>query len=241
MNPDNRSSIFVVVAMLLWTSVVNAESLATLVERTCVLPRDTTSVSAYLELEGAEAASKCQNNGDKEACRLAEKIYGDRARQCDAYAMWFLADLAESGDLEVVMPSSEIAKLQLFAASGGVPKAQLWRGLHYYSGDHDARDPVAAFAWFEKAALNGEVVAQAAVAKMLYIGEGVDRDTKEALTWACIVVSNGSRNLLDRSPYGFLEPGVAPSDLDPKASKRARALLKAHPKAAPAPGLKISC
>ncbi len=66
--------------------------------------------------------------------------------------------------------------------SAGDADAQFYAGVSYLTGsDGNAKDPVKAREWFEKASAQGHTLAMAQLAKLYDNGEGVEQDYKKAL------------------------------------------------------------
>ncbi|MBF0281940.1 MAG: sel1 repeat family protein [Zetaproteobacteria bacterium] len=73
----------------------------------------------------------------------------------------------------------------------GEIKAQLYAGLMHDNGLGTPKDPVNAFNWYLKAALQGDPRAQFNVAEMLYQGSGINKDIHQSLGWYERAASHG--------------------------------------------------
>ena len=65
----------------------------------------------------------------------------------------------------------------------GSPDAQFQLGNNYYDGNNVERDPVRAFLWYRRAALQGNVEAQYILGNMYLAGDGIERSDAEARNW----------------------------------------------------------
>ncbi len=79
------------------------------------------------------------------------------------------------------------------------------------NGDGTARDPKESVAWFERAALQGQVNAQFTLAVMYLRGTGVDRDAVRGFAWLDIAATRGfepavraRETVLEQIPAGTL-------------------------------------
>ncbi len=93
-------------------------------------------------------------------------------------------------------------------ATAGDPGAQAVLGSILYRGDGVGRDPVAAFAWLERAAQQGEPSAQRGLAVLYYNGEGTAQHLVEALKWALIASARGDAEAVRHRD--FLRDRLAP-------------------------------
>jgi TPR repeat protein len=83
----------------------------------------------------------------------------------------------------------------LKAAEAGDAEAQYALGARHESGDGVARDPVQAFAWYEKAAAQGHAGAMFAIAEMFIGGAGgTESDPSMASFWYMKAAEKGHRS-----------------------------------------------
>lgn len=87
---------------------------------------------------------------------------------------------------------SEWFKSALAKAQGGDVDYQYGVGSLYAGGLGVPRDPAAAFRWFERAARNNHVAAQAATGVAYAKGDGVEADYQEARSWLEKAAEKGS-------------------------------------------------
>lgn len=89
----------------------------------------------------------------------------------------------------------------LAAAEDGDSAAQTQLGGAYYRGDGLARDPIAAFTWWQRAAEQGDTAAQRGLAVLYYNGEGTPQDLVQALKWALLAATGGDPEAIAHRDY----------------------------------------
>jgi len=110
------------------------------------------------------------------------------ADQGDPRASFNLARLQMAGVVTELV-AGEISQLLRYAATAGLPVAQLAYGMamHVVARDREGRE--AAAQWIFAAAKNGLADAQYQLALMLAAGDGVERDPALAVEWLALAVA----------------------------------------------------
>ncbi len=85
------------------------------------------------------------------------------------------------------------AELRRLADSGDA-ESQYWIGIRYSTGANVAQNDAEAAKWFERAAEQGHVQAQARLASWYWSGRGVPRDLSKAYVWARLAWAQGDEN-----------------------------------------------
>ena len=76
--------------------------------------------------------------------------------------------------------------------------AQWQIGVRYHNGEEVPQDDVQAMQWFQHAAEQGQVNAQATVSAYYWAGRGVPEDLSEAYFWSVIALAQGDENSKSR-------------------------------------------
>ncbi len=100
-----------------------------------------------------------------------------------ADAQYALSQILSSGIAKVVPDEAEAMKWLTLAAQQNYDTAQLDLGTWLVEGRGGTRDAEAGFRWLKTAADQGNVAAQARVAKLYRAGVGVEADPVEAAAW----------------------------------------------------------
>ena len=107
----------------------------------------------------------------------------------------------------VVRAAPAMDKL-LAAANGGNDAAETIVGFK----NLDAGDSVAAFEWLEKAALQGQPVAEYRLATLYERGQGVAADPMQALKWYVAAANQGNRKAMYNLAVAYAEGTVGPKN-----------------------------
>ncbi len=98
-------------------------------------------------------------------------------------AYFFLGGLAEDEEMVIRREFSESVQEIEARASAGDAEIQTQMGLLYLNAHELVRDPVVAATWLERAARQGEAIAQYQFGRLLEKGIGVHQDFAEAARW----------------------------------------------------------
>ncbi len=79
-------------------------------------------------------------------------------------------------------------------AEAGDAESQYWIGIHYGTGANVLQSDTEAAKWFERAANQGHVQAQARLASYYWSGRGVPKDLSKAYFWASLAWAQGDEN-----------------------------------------------
>lgn len=79
-------------------------------------------------------------------------------------------------------------------AEAGDAESQYWIGIHYGTGANVIQNDIEAAKWFERAANQGHVQAQARLASYYWSGRGVPKDLSRAYFWASLAWAQGDEN-----------------------------------------------
>lgn len=79
-------------------------------------------------------------------------------------------------------------------ANSGDAEAQYWIGIRYGTGANVVQSDAEAAKWFERAANQGHVQAQARLASYCWSGRGVPKDLSRAYFWASLAWAQGDEN-----------------------------------------------
>lgn len=79
-------------------------------------------------------------------------------------------------------------------ADSGDAEAQYWIGIRYGTGANVIQNDAEAAKWFERAAEQGHVQAQARLASYYWSGRGVPKDLSKAYFWASLAWAGGDEN-----------------------------------------------
>jgi len=96
----------------------------------------------------------------------------------------------------------------LAAANGGNDVAETIMGLR----NLDAGDSVAAFQWLEKAALQGQPVAEYSLGTLYERGQGVTASPALALKWYLAAANQGNRKAMHNLAVGYAEGSAGPKN-----------------------------
>ena len=79
-------------------------------------------------------------------------------------------------------------------AEAGDADAQYFLAIRYHTGTNVVQDDAQAVKWFERAANQGHVLAQANLPSYYWSGIGVPKDLSKAYFWAALAVAQGDEN-----------------------------------------------
>jgi GAF domain-containing protein/Sel1 repeat-containing protein/PilZ domain-containing protein len=79
-------------------------------------------------------------------------------------------------------------------AEAGDAESQYWIGIRYGTGANVIQNDIQAAKWFERAAAQGHVQAQARIASYYWSGRGVPKDLSKAYFWASLAWAQGDEN-----------------------------------------------
>lgn len=100
------------------------------------------------------------------------------------------APQAGSSRAAVATSPAELRRL----ADSGDAESQYWIGIRYGTGANVAQNDAEAAKWFERAAEQGHVQAQARLASYYWSGRGVPKDLSKAYFWAALAWAQGDEN-----------------------------------------------
>ena len=148
--------------------------------------------------------------GTEKSVEQAKRWYRFAADQGEPSAMSALGRLS----LQDQQPEAREAARQLFerAAHLGDPDGQYFSGWMLAAHLKERRDDAKAYGWFIKAANQGHVGAQLAVATHLLAGRGVTKDKKAAGDW--LVRAAETQDPVAHYLLGRLRQGAGEADLD---------------------------
>jgi TPR repeat protein len=100
------------------------------------------------------------------------------------------APQAASSRSTIVTSPEELRHL----ADAGDAESQYWIGIHYSTGADVLQNDTEAAKWFQRAADQGHVQAQARLASWYWSGRGVPKDLSKAYFWARLAWAGGDEN-----------------------------------------------
>ena len=114
----------------------------------------------------------------------------------------------------IVAPDEVAAREMLIkAALNNIENAQIELGIWLANGRGGDKDLEGAFAWFQIAALRGNVIAQNRLARMYVLGLGTEVKQEEAAKWFILARRAGHKDAMLDDFFNSLKPEIRKSAL----------------------------
>jgi GAF domain-containing protein len=133
-----------------------------------------------------------------------------------------------SGPIQVTLPEQRELGTRISAAESGDADAQYALGISYVRGEQGRTDYEEAARWLARAAEQGHIRAQSALASVHWAGRGVAQDLVSAYMWSAVAAVAGDSASRDR--VQALVPFMSKQDIA-EAQRRAATWLLRHPSA----------